>query len=394
MTPDPPKATRVLRDRDDELWTVEAKLNDGFEWRLPIIVKPHHAADDPSARWYYVHGANYNWSPQQYSQLAPILDHHDCVPSWESGWWFTQSAIDRFATKASGITPDFYIRWPGYETPRFSSETDTLEIPEEPGLSPDETKFLRHLQNMTGTQTWEALKFLWLAFRKQAVFWIARERRPLDLGFIRIIPMPYRANWKEALAVRFSGVLSCFRSAGRAKRQETLQEAGFFKALSSVQLLAVDKEKVFCHWTLETMPSTELEEAIDIQEYAKFQRQGPAGYVRHILRSMETRLNDTMRIFSRYVGLVCHAPGRKLVTDQRSGTEIIVAELREKRVRPGRGLVDALELSPAPFARLSDQSDSGLSPEPASEKLKLPEFIRDVAPFKELPEKIDSNGFT
>lgn len=388
-----PKKISVIRDQDDELWTIEGKLDDGFQWRYPLIVKPHRTKDEPFQRWAYVHGSDYKWSPSQYAALSAILDHHDCVPSHPSGWWFTQTVLEMFATKAPGITHDFYIRWPGYEDPKFSDDPDILDVPEEPGFSAEEMKFLKHLQNVTGTQTWEALKFLWIAFRRQAIMWVARERRPLDIGFIRIVPMPYRTNWKEALAVRFSGVLSCFRTAGREKRQETLQESGFYEALASVKLLAVDRERLFCHWTLESMPSDELQEAINEQEYAKFQRSSPAGYARHMLGSMATRLNDTMRMFAKYVAVVTVPTGRKVVSDNRSGTEIIVPETRPGRVRPGRGIADVIELSPKPFARLNDENDDKPKGESAKEMLKIPDFVRDVSPFKQLPDKIESEGF-
>lgn len=390
VNPSEPKKLSVQRDGDDELWTVEGKLDDGFQFRMPIITKPHRTTSEPVERWHYVHGSDYTWSPRQYEELAVIMDRHDCTPRCETGWWFSQAVLDTFASKAPGITPEFYIRWPGYDTPSFSGEIGTLDIPEEPGFSTDELKFLKHLQRMTGTQTWEALKFLWLAFRKQSMLWLAKERRPLDFGFIRITPMPYRVNWKEALAVRFGGILKCFRKGNHGQRHDILQESGFFDALSSVKLLAVDKDKVFCHWTLEATPSADMDQTMNEYEYAKFRRIGPAGYARWILRCMADRLSETLRIFSRYVQTVSLPPGRRVGSESAFGVEIIAPELRDKRIRPGKGIVEALDLSPEQFSRLTDTSDHA---ETRSETLKLPEFVRTVHPFKELPEKIEMNGF-
>lgn len=389
-----PAKISVQRDGDDQLWTVNGKLNDGFQWTLPITAKPHRTITEPpepSEPWYFVFGANYNWSPRQYEELSCVLDRYDCCPADPRGWWYRQEVLEKFAVKAPGINPDFYIRWPGYETPSYN-EIDTLELPEEPGFNKAELNFLKHLQRMTGTQSWEALKFFWINFRKQAILWMAVERRPLDLGFIRLVPMPYRANWKEALTVRFSGLMHCFRGETRQDRQEILQAGGFFEALSSVKLLAVEKEKVFCRWTVESLPSHDLELAIEEQEYRKFQRIGPAGYARHILRSMADRIGDTMRIFTRYAQAVCLPPGRRMEAKNGFGVEIIVPDLAPGRIRPGHGIAEQIDLSPTAFTRLTDTQQPYQSSEIKPMKVKVPDFLRNVRPFKELSYKGDING--
>lgn len=388
----PPKIS-VQRDGDDELWICGDKLDDGFEWRLPVVAKPFATVPEASERWLFIFGANYSWSPRQFAELAYLLDRHDCVPGDQRGWWFRESVIQKFAAKAPGITPEFYTRWPGYEIPSYGDDFETLVLPDEPGFNKDELKFLKHLQRMTSTQSWEALKFLWIHFRKQAILWMSVNRRPLDLGFIRLVPTPYRANWKEAMAVRFGGLLHLFRSRKSEDRTEILQEAGFFNALSSVKLLALDKEKAFCHWTVESMPSPDLEKAIEEQEYQKFQRIGPAGYARHILRSMANGLGDTMRVFGHYARAVCTPPGQRVEGERGFGVEIIVPALRGGSVRAERGITEVLELSPNAFETLSDApepQEQGQEPKPMT--VKVPEFLRNVAPYKELPEKITGNG--
>lgn len=395
--PIPPPKISVQRDGDDQLWLASEKLDDGFQWTLPVICKPFVTVsenpDHTPENYFFIFGANYSWSPRQYAELCYLLDRHDCVPGDQRGWWYKESVLKKFAVKAPGITPEFYVRWPGYEIPTYSADFETLELPEEPGFNKDELKFLNHLQRMTSTQSWEALKFLWIQFRKQAILWMSVERRPLDLGFIRLVPTPYRANWKEAMAVRFGGLLHLFRSINREDRQETLQEAGFFKALSSVKLLAVDREKPFCHWSVEALPSQDLEKAIEEHEYQRFQRIGPAGYARHILRSMANGLGDTMRIFGHYARAVCTLPGKRVEGERGFGVEIIVPELRGGSVRAGRGIVEVLELSPNAFETLSDvqePQEQGQEPKPMT--VKVPKFLRNVAPYRELPEKIDGNG--
>lgn len=386
----------VQRDGDDELWLASSKLDDGFVWTLPVVTKPHRTTGDPPERWAYVHGSNYGWSLQQFEELSMVLDRHDCVPGDPRGWWFRQAVLEKFATKAPGINADFYIRWPGYDIPSYSDIQDQqcLDLPEEPGFNRDELKFLKHLHRMTNNQSWEALKFLWLSFRKQAILWMSEKRRPLDLGFVRLMPTPYRANWKEALAVRFGGLLHLFRRNPNAEtdaaRTETLHAAGFFEALASVKLLAVDKEKVFCHWTVDVLPSPELETALDEQEYQKFRRIGPAGYALHILRSMANRLSDTMRTFSHYSKTVCTPPGRRLEGPKAFGSEIIAPDLRDGRVRPGRGIAEQIDLCPDAFSQLTDTAETpGQAIEAKPMTVKVPDFLRNVGPFKELAEKVD-----
>lgn len=385
----------VQRDGDDELWIVSSKLDDGFQWSIPIVTKPHLTTDDPPERWAYVHGSNYGWSARQFEELSLVLDRHDCVPADPRGWWFRQAILEKFATKAPGINSDFYIRWPGYETPSYS-DIDTLDLPEEPEFNRDELKFLKHLQRTTGTQSWEAIKFLWLSFRKQAVLWMAVERKPLDLGFIRLMPMPYRANWKEAIAVRFGSLFHLLRRplpapAGDSEdpRTETLQAAGFFAALASVKLLAVGREKPFCRWTVESLPSAGLMNAMDEQEYRKFQRIGPASYAVHILRAMAARLSDTMKIMRHYTEALWSPPGRRVEGPKGFGVEIIAPDLRDGRIRSGRGIVEELQIFPGAFERLTDTEES--RPEPVKPQ-KIPEFLKNVQAFKQIPESVEESN--
>jgi hypothetical protein len=380
--PASPRKISVLPDGDTEIWAVSGKMEEtGFAWTLPIFTRPFRS--ESGERWFQVKRAG-SYTASQYRHLKPVMDAFDHCPADANAWWLSEATLSKFARKHPGINREAVITWPGYEPPKI----DNGEIEEELELEPDgefsalESEFLKRVHYLLGSIGWDELRIIWLAVRKEAKKFLVVDRRILDLGFARLAYTPYRQNWKEALCVRFGSLLSAFRKTP-TDRHEALNEAGVYGALSSAKLLAIDPKHRFVHWTLETLPSQELERALHEQELARFQKLGPAGYANRILGAMSKRLKYTLEILRRYAGAVT-LPVAKIHEGGSFGSATLVPATEPGRVRPGKGICENLDLAPeAAFSKFSDEE----SPPPEKKedfKPQLPHFLENVKSFRQL----------
>jgi hypothetical protein len=388
---EPAPSTRkisVQRDGDTELWVVSGKLeDDGSAWSLPIYVRPFRSEGEGGERWFRVKRAG-SYTASQYRHLKPVLDAFDHCPNDPNAWWFNEASLAKCARKHPGINRDACITWPGYEPPRIDRgdvdlDEEELELDPEPGFSALESEFLKRVHGLLGSIGWEELKIIWTAVRKEAKKFLVTDRRVLDLGFIRIIPMPYRINWKEALSVRFGALLSAFRKTP-TERHEALTEAGVYGALASAKLLALDPKQRFVHWTCETLPSRELQKALEEQEFAKLQKIGHAAYANHILSAMSKRLKYTLEILRHYASTVS-VPPAKIREGYKFGSVTLIPATDPGRVRPGKGICESIELSPeTAFNKFSDETP----PQPEKEEAppELPNFLKGIRSFRALVE--------
>jgi len=388
--PDPAPSSRkisVARDGDTELWVVSGTLvEDGFKWSLPIFVQPFRSSD--GERWYRVKRAG-SYTASQYRHLKPALDAFDHCPNDQNSWWFSEASLLKAARKHPGINREACFRWPGFEPPKIDrgevdNDEEELELEPEPGFSSLESEFLKRVHGLLGSIGWEELKIIWTAVRKEALKWLAVDQRVLDLGFVRLAYTPYRINWREAITVRFGTLLSAFRKPP-ADRHEALTGAGVYNALASAKLLAIDPKQRFVHWTLETLPSRELEHAMDEQEFARLQRIGPAAYANHILGAMSKRLKYTLEILRHYAGAVT-IPTAEIREGKTFGSVTLIPATDPGRVRPGKGICETLELSPeTAFSRFSDETPPAKKEEEPM-KPELPNFLKGIKSFRQLVE--------
>ncbi len=336
---------RVTQAGDFELYTVSGTLADGFQFTLPLKARPMSVENTGDTIW-FVHKAM-SLAASQYNAITPILNAWNFGPGDGRGWWFKDESFRKFAVKARGMNPEYVIVWPN--TPPMTlrpdeQSPDHLAVEPEPGFSSGEITFLKSLIYTIPEVPWETLKLLWLATRTEAIRRIAAERRPLDLGFVRLIPVPYRQNWKEALAVRFNSLLSMFDKSAE-ERHAAFTVSGFYAALASPKMLAIDRGKNFVHWTLECIPSPELQRKIQEHEYARKQKIGPALYTSNLLRELSSHLSATLEIMKWYASRVFIPPASVRNGAQRGSVNLAPA-VALGRVRPGRGICDTLSLAP------------------------------------------------
>lgn len=103
----------------------------------------------------------------------------------------------------------------------------------------------------------DALGILWNAIKTEMASRLAAERKPLDLGFVKIIPVPWRQNWKELL----------------------LEKAeAFHDGIDDPKLMAIHPKKEFILWSIEVIPSDALVRKLDEGECDRRHKLGLEDY--------------------------------------------------------------------------------------------------------------------
>ncbi len=254
-------------------------------------------------------------------------------------------------------------------------------------FSDDELEFLDKLHEAVPGLSHDALRIFWLTFQREAIRRIAVERKSLDLGFVKLFPMPYRQNWKEAVAVRFKDrIFRVFRSSN-TNMPRNLRAFGFYEALASPKLLAIDRKRGFIRWSVECVPATRLTNRMDDHEYALKERLGPAEYAAGFLKELMSRLLVAQKLMRWYLSRVAIPPGR-ILPDGVFETSTCVW------VKPGNGICKVMRLSAEEaFSEWRDEEDDGANPNPAPVTWPAPSKVSQAETGTQSPESNRNSQF-
>ncbi len=168
-------------------------------------------------------------------------------------------------------------------------------------FSEDEKLMLDRLHSAMPGLSDEAIGIFWTAFKAQAIHRLAVERKPVDLGFVKIFPLPWRQNWKEAMMSRFKMAFSLLRSPNSGgKGQYELAAGKFYKALNEAHLLALDRSRNFICWSIDCVPSNELTRRIDQHEHARALKLDGVDYAIRFMEELPDHMHDALKVFGWY----------------------------------------------------------------------------------------------
>lgn len=198
-------------------------------------------------------------------------------------------------------------------------------------FSDDENELLERLHHAMPGLSIDALEIFWSAFRAEAVRRITVLKKPLDLGFVKIIAVPYRQNWKE-LAAQSS--------------------AGFDEAMKDRRMLAYFRGII--RWSIECVPSKDLVQAIDERENEHKVELGHDRYSWEIIYGIALDyVAAAAEIFERHAERLYLSSPRVLW--QHNGNKVLAAiKPGSKKVNPTRTPVNA----PGPSISSSEDKDT------------------------------------
>lgn len=271
---------------DVELWYAEPADK---SWQLPFNIRWHketitsvgYALIVPAVCLYQ----------NQHLTVQALLQQHS-LEDRSDRWLIPRKLVHALLFKADGITPTYYYRWSGnHPVMPIALGTVNMRFRAPPELrSPtfdSLARFVAHERHLPA----DVVNTVLTALGSVAAKWMVEFRQPMDLGFCRLVALPFRANWKQIVAFksRRIGLRTLFSRLRGSKRRAALSEVGFENLVTSPHNVALRRSlaasEVLDH-IIEAVPSDKFESAVGTIE-AKRLRAGSTAYVRHFEETVE-----------------------------------------------------------------------------------------------------------
>lgn len=257
-----------LNHKDTELWIIS-----GDTWTIPV-----------KCRYCEVNGTEYLHAfPAvalgfaQSSSLETVLKILGGEIQVRAGWAVPAEAMRQRFKKADGITPEFYFMWNG-ETKAPSEEQIDVTVKERKAKL-NCSDFIKHVAATSGMDQ-STLTLAWIAITQQIPGWLL-SGNTLNLGFSRLIAVPYRKNWKEILLTRYPTL----KKALMIKSPKRLLSMAFTAASRMVRMSELTESherrgRTVFSWTIEVLHDSDWEKTCDQVEGDAAARLGPLAYVK------------------------------------------------------------------------------------------------------------------
>lgn len=308
-------AQTLSRYGDMELWYAS-----GDNWSLPLNVwwkmdranNLHYAMIAPAVGLY----------TSQALLLDALFQAHD-IQGRQDQWVIPRRMVDVLIHKAPGVTPVFYYRWPDDAMPPLLPPSkdmllrESVTAPKGSGKGVNE-EFVRHVCEQYKLPS-SVVRIVLRAIGDEGARWMLETHQPIELGFCRLLAVPFRSNWKEIVAAKFKHwKLLKLLKLPRKVRHAALEEAGVPQALCSPHNIGIRRKNLRIQYTLEAIPTKSFETAVSVAE-GKRQACGHTSYVASFEAGVEKMYHALLEAMEKY-----------------------------------------LEKTTAPFARVYESSDTGL----------------------------------
>ena len=374
---------------DRELWLVRGK-----DWCLPVHVTPCVQEAEPEAATepvYYCHIVPAMVpTPSQCNALHAHFKKHT-LDRAENKWIIVAADISKLCEKAAGITPGYYRTWPSTEqSPQQQQAME--EVPDEfevaikdkPAIGKDADEFLKFLFQQTGLARLDEFRLIWYQLQVCGADWIYKRQRTLDLGFVKLDAVPFRANWKQIFLARFPWISRWFRlpKADRDARLETERTAAFIRGSWMAEL---DPKEWNAQWSVEARSTKAWRDYIQSNELARLSKVSRHNYAiwwRSQITRMEHKLYDILGEFI----LATSAPCGAFSVRDSHGRAFLTPKVAQGRVQAeGEHNHASVVVSPDPTLEVESAGELGevsfsvdALPDPVS-VIRLPiEDMRDA----------------
>lgn len=270
---------------DRELFYVE---NTKEDWSIPIFCDPY--SSDGENHTHYVVRPALSLMMNAYTAVHKVFAGIDLGENRNS-WIIEVGAMPDSVKKAKGITPEYYFKF-NSEAGKPDEELlgyEEVEITDV--TSPD---FLEYACKMTGLDM-KVMKVFWLSWQKAAVSWLLNKNKPIELTFMKITPVPFRANWKEIMLGKKPSAHKAFRLP-KEQKFGALLGCGFIEELASTDNVQINPYKRHFYWNLDCQTNrywdTLSEEAEKIRLGIKGHRKY-VGYYESCIRNCMPHIIET-----------------------------------------------------------------------------------------------------
>jgi hypothetical protein len=237
-----------------------------------------------------------------------------------NGWLLHEGDVVALLRKAPGIHAEFYYDWLGTEPPVTSTyRKRTLRK----GLEPRRLESYRDFAEFISRERHlpeDVVLTVFNAICQLGARWLL-DRKTLDLGFVRLVALPFRVNWKQVLAwkCRPWRLLTVLRYP-QDLRKQTLAHHKFKDALESIHNVGLRGKRL--DFTIEAIQTRNFEKTVDEMEELLAKKKD----VSEVQRYQET----VKELYEQIVEAMVHysqkiiAPWAKLHTSSLTGVETLL----------------------------------------------------------------------
>lgn len=283
---------------DKELWYAEGR--DG-SWKFPLHIQwrenqktgQHYAFITPALCPYYKQGLI----------LKALFELHDALDK-PNRWLIRKEMVEALLKKAPGITPQCYYLWSGEEAKPLEFTRMTMPAGRQPerfrSVFGKDSLLVRSIAQDCGLQG-SVVKIVLDGLNRVAVELMIERQAPIDLGFCKLIAVPFRANWKEIVCckMRRYGLLKTLKAG-----KEAATAAGMPEKLCSPHNIGFRGSRggAFSRmdYSIEVIPSKEFERAVTERE-RRIRLVGRTSYVRKYERTVEALYDEILKILEAYL---------------------------------------------------------------------------------------------
>jgi hypothetical protein len=388
---------------DRELWYAEGGSDERGEptWKFPIFVDWKESA---------ANGAKYAClfpavCPHYAASvvLKAFFELHDKL-NRDNQWLIRADMVPALLKKAPGITPERYYRWAGKNERPISYSRTTM-----PGMN-SITPFtaiggsgaralIQQVADAAGVQN-SVVKIVLNGLNKVAADFLIAQHCVMDLGFAKLIAVPFRANWKEIVCfkLRKLGLMKHLKEEDNKAADEgnNGDRTGLPETLCSPHNVAIRREYVAkmgyrtlsrVDYSIEVITSKAFEKEATRLE-TRHRSSGHTAYVGYYEKTVERLYENILEILRAYRKKIGY-PFARIREGSRTGGLRFVETVGTKARAHGRNLRDLpVHIVPPAhgFSAIAEESQQELVCEAAPEVPKLPNFsqaLDDVRQRKE-----------
>ena len=378
--------------RDRELWYAEGGSYDEDgqpDWRFPIFVDWKTTAGGVEYASLFPAVCP---TAQLALKLKALFEVYDKLHR-SNHWLVRAEVVPAILKKAPGITPERYYRCDGKAQKPISYTKETMPNGRQPkhlrnNFGGDRGLILR-IAEECGLQS-SVVKIVMDGLNKVAARVLIDDHMVMDLGFAKLIAVPFRANWKEIVCfkLRKLGLLGVLKEGGTNLESEN-DSAGLPEILCSPNNIALrrEKERKFAQKGYHDM--TRIDYSIEVVTSKRFEEEvakvecrqrsiGHTAYVSYYEKTVE-RIHDSileiLRAYRKKIGY----PFARVCDSSRSGGLRFVETLGIRARAHGRNLRDLpVHIVPPArgFSAAAEESQQELVCEAPAQVPKLPAFSK------------------
>lgn len=285
---------------DSELWYA---LGQAGNWSLPVLVHWRHDRVNDKHYGLVVPAVGLYYS--QALTLKGLLQVHDIQGNSDS-WLIPRMMVESLLHKAPGITVLAYYKWPDEDMPAIplsrvvKTTADGGSVTTFHGPSCNDP-FVKYISEKSSIST-SIVRAVIAAITENGSAWMLEKRRPIELGFCRLIAAPFRCNWKEIVSYKLKkfNLLSIFKMSQRQRTQE-LENIGMPGTMCSPDNVALKRGSNRIEYTIEAIPTAKFENEVARVETYRMAA-GRISYIEHFertVRHLYANLLESLKVYMR-----------------------------------------------------------------------------------------------